>query len=79
MSMSSLSSLSPEVLASTPGMTPPDGQTSDFDAPFNSLQIGTVIAFGVTYFFCTVFLGLRYFQSLSLVKKVELDLSKPVL
>ncbi|KAK3321992.1 hypothetical protein B0H66DRAFT_619329 [Apodospora peruviana] len=41
---------------------------------YNSIQNGTVICFAVTYFFCTVFLGLRYFQALKLVKKVELDL-----
>ncbi|KAK3333295.1 hypothetical protein B0T19DRAFT_398990 [Cercophora scortea] len=41
---------------------------------YNSLQNSTVVSFGVTYGFCTVLLGLRYFQALSLVKKVELDL-----
>ncbi|KAF7551756.1 hypothetical protein G7Z17_g4810 [Cylindrodendrum hubeiense] len=55
-------------------MAPPDGKTSNFHAPYNSLQIATVIAFGVTYFFATVGLGLRYFQALKLVKKFEIDL-----
>lgn len=41
---------------------------------YNSLQKGTVVAFGVTYFFCTVFLVARYFQALKLVKRVEIDL-----
>jgi hypothetical protein len=63
-------------LETTPGMTPPDGQTSHFNAPYNSLQIGTVVAFGVTYFFATVFVVLRYFQAFKLVRKVELDLGK---
>ncbi|KAK3692761.1 hypothetical protein B0T22DRAFT_436008 [Podospora appendiculata] len=36
---------------------------------YNSLQNSTVISFGITYGFCTVLLGLRYFQALSLVKK----------
>ncbi|PGH15073.1 hypothetical protein AJ80_05698 [Polytolypa hystricis UAMH7299] len=61
-------------LATTPGMAPPDGHIPQFDAPYNMLQVGTVIAFGVTYFVATVFLFLRYFQSLKLVQKVEIDL-----
>jgi hypothetical protein len=44
--------------------------------PYNSLQTGTVIAFAITYGFCTLFLALRYIQAVTLVKKVELDLSK---
>ncbi|KAJ5786865.1 uncharacterized protein N7503_012077, partial [Penicillium pulvis] len=63
-----------ETLATTPGMQPPDGQTSDFNAPYNSLQIGTVIAFGITYFLATCFIGLRYFQAVKLTKKIDLDL-----
>ncbi|KAI9372959.1 hypothetical protein BJX61DRAFT_409870 [Aspergillus egyptiacus] len=63
-----------ELLASTPVMSPPDGQASDFDAPYNSLQIGTMVAFGVTYGIASVFLGLRYFQAFKLIQKVELDL-----
>lgn len=63
-------------LTTTPGMAPPDGQTSQFHAPYNELQIGTVVTFGVTFFIATVFLGLRYFQTLKLVKKLELDLGK---
>ncbi|KAL3480811.1 hypothetical protein BJX99DRAFT_204940 [Aspergillus californicus] len=61
-------------LNTTPGMSPPDGQTSHFFAPYNSLQIGTIIAFGVTYFLATVFLALRYFQAVKLTRKVEVDL-----
>ncbi|KAL6353831.1 hypothetical protein LRP88_12825 [Fusarium phalaenopsidis] len=61
-------------LAKTPGMLPPGDQIPDFDAPYNSLQIGTVISFAVTYFFVTVFLGLRYFQSFKLIQKIEIDL-----
>jgi hypothetical protein len=60
--------------ATTPGMAPPAGQVSDFNAPYNSLQTGTVIAFGITYFIATSFLGLRYFQAFKLTKKVEIDL-----
>ncbi|KAJ5143149.1 uncharacterized protein N7515_001936 [Penicillium bovifimosum] len=60
--------------ATTPGMPPPAGQVSDFNAPYNSLQNGTVIAFGITYFIATAFLGLRYFQAFKLTKKLEVDL-----
>jgi hypothetical protein len=63
-------------LSTTPGMAPPDGQTSDFDAPYNSLQWGTLIAFAVSYFLATVLVALRSFQAAKLVKKIELDLSK---
>ncbi|KAF9883847.1 hypothetical protein FE257_002738 [Aspergillus nanangensis] len=61
-------------LATTPGMQPPAGQTPNFDAPYNSLQIGIFISFGVTYFLATFFIGLRYFQAFKLIKKVEVDL-----
>lgn len=43
---------------------------------YNSLQISTVVAFAVTYVFASIFLALRYIQAVSLVKKVELDLSR---
>lgn len=49
-----------------PGLAP--------ELAYNSLQVGTCIAFGVTYFFCTVFLALRFVQSISIVRKIELDL-----
>ncbi|KAK4220543.1 hypothetical protein QBC38DRAFT_188898 [Podospora fimiseda] len=42
--------------------------------PYNSLQIGTVVSFAITYFFATFFLVLRYVQAASIIKKVELDL-----
>ncbi|KAL2809112.1 hypothetical protein BJX63DRAFT_372421 [Aspergillus granulosus] len=61
-------------LTTTPGMEPPAGHTPQFDAPWNSVQIGSVITFAVTYFLATMFLGLRYFQAVKLVKKVEVDL-----
>ncbi|KAL5336002.1 hypothetical protein BJX70DRAFT_401060 [Aspergillus crustosus] len=61
-------------LTTTPGMAPPAGQTPQFDAPWNSVQVGSVIAFAVTYFFATVFLGLRYFQAFKLIQKIEVDL-----
>ncbi len=41
---------------------------------YNSLQTGTVIAFGVTYGVCSFFLLLRYIQAFTLVKKFEPDL-----
>lgn len=63
-------------LSTTPGMAPPDGETSHFHESYNSLQIGTVVAFGITYFVATSFLCLRYFQAFKIVKKVELDLGK---
>lgn len=62
-------------LATTPGMPPPDGQESHFHEPYNSLQTGTVIAFGITYIIATIFLALRYFQAFKLTKKIEVDLS----
>ncbi|KAK4158958.1 hypothetical protein QBC43DRAFT_138390 [Cladorrhinum sp. PSN259] len=43
-------------------------------APYNSLQIGTVVAFAITFFFATFFLVLRYVQSIKIVKQFELDL-----
>ncbi|KAM7184565.1 hypothetical protein V8F20_012175 [Naviculisporaceae sp. PSN 640] len=49
-----------------PGLAP--------ELQYNSLQVGTVISFAVTYLFCTFFLLLRYFQIFKLVKKVEPDL-----
>lgn len=41
---------------------------------YNEVQMGTVIAFGVTYFSTTIFLAARYFQSVKIDKKVDLDL-----
>ncbi|PLB41640.1 uncharacterized protein BDW47DRAFT_99445 [Aspergillus candidus] len=61
-------------LATTPGMPPPAGQVPQFDSPYNSLQIGTFIAFGITIFLATVVLALRYFQAVKLIKKIEMDL-----
>ncbi|KAK5652847.1 hypothetical protein OQA88_9513 [Cercophora sp. LCS_1] len=49
-----------------PGLAP--------ELAYNSLQVGTCIAFGVTYFFCTVFLVLRFVQAIKIVRKIELDL-----
>ncbi|KAM7223543.1 hypothetical protein V8F06_001017 [Rhypophila decipiens] len=49
-----------------PGLAP--------DLEYNHLQVGTIIAFAVTYFFCTLFLALRYLQTFKLVKEIELDL-----
>lgn len=46
------------------------------DKPYNDLQIGTFIGFGVTYFVATLFLVFRYMQAFKITKKVELDLSK---
>jgi hypothetical protein len=63
-------------LSTTPGMAPPEGQTSDFDAPYNALQKGSVAAFGLSYFLATFLVALRLFQAVKLVKKIELDLSK---
>ncbi|KAJ5980556.1 hypothetical protein N7481_007854 [Penicillium waksmanii] len=61
-------------LSTTPGMQPPAGQTSHFNGSYSSLQIGTVISFGVTFFIATCFLGLRVFQAVKLIKNIELDL-----
>ncbi|KAL4875906.1 hypothetical protein BJY04DRAFT_232145 [Aspergillus karnatakaensis] len=61
-------------LTTTPGMAPPEGQVPNFNAPWNSVQVGSVIAFGVTYFFASLFLGLRYFQAFKLIQKIEVDL-----
>ena len=61
-------------LTATPGMEPPAGHIPQFEGPYNYLQIGTIIAFAVTYFFATLFISLRYFQAFKLTQKVELDL-----
>lgn len=66
-------------LATTPALQPPAGETSHFHEPYSSVQTGTVIAFGVTCFFSTVFLGLRWFQAFKLTKQIEVDLSKAAL
>ncbi|KAJ5771160.1 uncharacterized protein N7511_003211 [Penicillium nucicola] len=63
-----------ETLSTTPGMPPPEGETSHFHAPYNSLQIGTILSFGITYFLATSFVVLRYFQAFKLTKKIEPDL-----
>ncbi|KAM0557007.1 hypothetical protein ACHAPJ_005686 [Fusarium lateritium] len=55
-------------------MVPPGNRVSQFDAPWNSLQNGVVISFGVTFALATIFLGLRFFQAIRLVKKFEIDL-----
>lgn len=61
----------------TPGMMPPDpNYIPQFDAPYNWLQIGTVISFGVTYLLASGLLGLRFFQALKLVRKIEVDLGE---
>ncbi|KAJ5365068.1 hypothetical protein N7517_007954 [Penicillium concentricum] len=62
-------------LATTPGIPPPDGQESHFHRPYNSLQTGTVIPFGITYLIATIFLALRCFQDFMLIKKIEIDLN----
>ncbi|RDW84184.1 uncharacterized protein DSM5745_04510 [Aspergillus mulundensis] len=61
-------------LTTTPGMAPPAGHTPQFDAPYNYLQVGTIVAFAVTFFVATLFVGLRYFQAFKLTQKVEVDL-----
>jgi hypothetical protein len=70
------SMMDPAVLAKTPGMPPPEGHIPQFDAPYNWLQIGTFIAFGVTYFLATCFVFMRYFQAGKIVRKFEIDLRK---
>ncbi|KAL4952949.1 hypothetical protein BDW69DRAFT_200444 [Aspergillus filifer] len=61
-------------LSTTPGLTPPDGHVPQFNASWTSVQIGSVIAFAVTYFLATLCLGLRYFQAVKLIREVEVDL-----
>ncbi|KAH6682309.1 hypothetical protein F5X68DRAFT_172290 [Plectosphaerella plurivora] len=58
----------------TPGMSPPGDLKSNFNAPYNSVQISNIVAFGITYLFATVALGLRCFQAVKLTKKIEVDL-----
>lgn len=41
---------------------------------YNSIQIGAVVAFVVTYFIAFLVLFLRYFQALRILHKIELDL-----
>ncbi|KAF2641024.1 hypothetical protein P280DRAFT_506681 [Massarina eburnea CBS 473.64] len=55
-------------------MAPPARHVPRFDAPYNSLQIGVVVSFGVSYFLATATLLLRYFQAMKLVRKLEVDL-----
>ncbi|KAL4936885.1 hypothetical protein BDV06DRAFT_232949 [Aspergillus oleicola] len=64
----------PEDLETSPGMEPPAGQESHFYSPYNHLQIGLFIAFGITYLLATVCMALRYFQAFRLIRKVEIDL-----
>jgi hypothetical protein len=52
---------------------PPPGNAPGL--AYNSLQTGTVIAFGITFGLCTLFLALRYVQAVGIVKKIEPDLS----
>jgi hypothetical protein len=61
-------------LTTTPGIEPPAGHTPQFDAPWNSVQVWSVIAFVMTYFFAMAFLGLRYFQAPKLIQEIEVDL-----
>jgi hypothetical protein len=43
------------------------------ELPYNSLQARTVVAFSISYFIATIFLGLRWFQTVKFVKWVECD------
>ena len=52
--------------------------TSIVGAPYNSLQVGTVVSFAITYFLATVFLVFRYVQTIKITKKIEVDLGKSV-
>ncbi|KAL4950400.1 hypothetical protein BDW69DRAFT_187376 [Aspergillus filifer] len=63
-----------EDLDNSPGMEPPAGQVSHFYSPYNHLQIGLIVAFGITYLFATVCMALRYFQAIRLIRRAEMDL-----
>lgn len=51
----------------------PDGVTANFHEPLNSLQITTIVVFGVTFFLATVFMCLRLYASISIVRSFEWD------
>jgi len=51
-------------------------QTSIVGAPYNKIQVGTCVSFAITYFFATIFLALRYVQTVNITKQFELDLGK---
>ncbi|KAK4179452.1 hypothetical protein QBC36DRAFT_322459 [Triangularia setosa] len=55
-------------------LPPPTEPIGQLGFPYNDLQIGTIVAFAVTYFMATFFLVCRYFQAIKLVKNIELDL-----
>ncbi|CAP70533.1 uncharacterized protein PODANS_3_5990 [Podospora anserina S mat+] len=58
-----------------PSLLPePTQDIGQLGAPYNDLQIGTMVAFGITYFMATFFLACRYFQAIKIVKNVEIDL-----
>ncbi|KAF7558271.1 hypothetical protein G7Z17_g113 [Cylindrodendrum hubeiense] len=59
----------------SPVVAPPDGVTSNFDRGWSSVQMTTIIVFGVTYFLATVSLVLRYITSAVIVKQWELDVA----
>ncbi|KAK4189911.1 hypothetical protein QBC35DRAFT_513783 [Podospora australis] len=50
---------------------PPPGQLG---APYSELQMGTIIAFAITFAFASFLLALRYLQAFKIVKQVEPDL-----
>lgn len=56
---------------SLPADMPPVGQLG---APYNDLQLGTIIAFAITFALASFLLALRYLQAFKIVKQVEADL-----
>ncbi|KAI0023811.1 hypothetical protein F4780DRAFT_776435 [Xylariomycetidae sp. FL0641] len=52
---------------------PPDGDSSDLSGSMTYMQLTTVAVFGVTFTLATLFLLLRLYTTIAIVKVVELD------
>ncbi|KAH7131092.1 hypothetical protein EDB81DRAFT_696318 [Dactylonectria macrodidyma] len=57
----------------TPVVQPPEGETSNFNREWSSVQLATIIVFAITYFLATVSMVLRYITSAVIAKQWELD------
>ncbi|KAJ3540210.1 hypothetical protein NM208_g5164 [Fusarium decemcellulare] len=57
----------------TPVVPAPDGETSNFNRTLSSVQLATIIVFGVTYSLATISMILRYITSFVVVGALEID------
>ncbi|KAK7414394.1 hypothetical protein QQX98_006759 [Neonectria punicea] len=55
---------------------PPEGVEPNFDVGWTSVQIWTVVVFGITFAFATASLVIRYVTSALIVKKLEADVAR---